>query len=98
MEKRKEGAYNALRGKILKNLARPLEATEAFQACIDALPKIDDLKPFDLSWLIRAARETNNEELIRKIDELELVRKSATKEIDVVVDDDDDLALPNWVD
>jgi molecular chaperone DnaK (HSP70) len=98
MEKRKEGADNALRGLILKNLKRPLDATEAFQACIDASPKIDDLKPFDLGWLIKAARETNNEELLRKIKELESARKSAAQELEVVGDGDDDLALPNWVD
>ena len=97
MEKRKEGADNALRGLILKNLKRPLEATEAFQVCIEAFPKIDDLKPFDLGWLRRAARETKNEELLRKIAEIELVRKSAEKEIEINAGGDIDLALPDWV-
>jgi tetratricopeptide (TPR) repeat protein len=96
MEKRKEGADNSLRGLILKNLSRPLDATEAFQACIDAFPKIDELRPFDLSWLGTAARETNNEELIQKIKELILMRKSAAKEIEINEDDDIDLALPDW--
>lgn len=98
MEKRKRGADNALRGLILKNLVRPLDATEAFQACIDALPKIEDLKPFDLGWLRIAARETNNKELVRKITELESARKSAAKEMDINVGGDNDLALPDWVD
>lgn len=97
MEKRKQGADNALRGLILKNLARPLDATEAFQACIDAFPTIDELRPFDLVWLTRAARETNNEELIRKIRELDLVRKLAAKEEENNSGDDMDLALPDWV-
>jgi tetratricopeptide (TPR) repeat protein len=96
MEKRKEGADNSLRGLILKNLSRQLDATEAFQACIDAFPKIDELRPFDLSWLGTAARETNNEELIQKIKELILMRKSAAKEIEINEDDDIDLALPDW--
>jgi tetratricopeptide (TPR) repeat protein len=96
MEKRKEGADNSLRGLILKNLSRQLDATEAFQACIDAFPKIDELRPFDLSWLGTAARETKNEELIQKIKELILMRKSAAKEIEINEDDDIDLALPDW--
>lgn len=98
LEKRKEGANNALRGLILKNLERPLDATEAFQACIDTLPKIDDLRPFDLWWLGKAARETNNKELLRKIAELELARKSSAQEMDINVGGDNDLALPDWVD
>lgn len=97
MEKREQGADYSLRGMILKNLARPLDATEAFQACIDAFPTIDELRPFDLGWLRRAARETNNKELLRKITELELVQKSAAKEIDNNAGDDIDLALPDWV-
>jgi molecular chaperone GrpE (heat shock protein) len=55
------------------------------------------LKPFDLGWLRRAARETKNEELLRKIAELESVRKSAEKEIEMNADGDIDLALPDWV-
>lgn len=98
MKKRKRGADNALRGSILKNLERQLDATEAFQACIDALPKIEDLKPFDLGWLRIAARETNNKELLRKIKELESARKSAAKEMDNNVGGDNGLALPDWVD
>jgi len=97
MEKRKQGADNALRGLILKNLARPLDATEAFQACINAFPTIDDLRPFDLGWLGRAARETDNKELLRKIAELNSARKSAAKEAEINADDDIDLALPDWV-
>jgi molecular chaperone DnaK (HSP70) len=97
MEKRKQGADNALRGLILKNLARPLDASEAFQACINAFPTIDDLRPFDLGWLGRAARETDNKELLRKIAELNSARKSAAKEAEINADDDIDLALPDWV-
>ena len=98
IEKRKQGSDNSLRGKILKKLARPLEATEAFQACVDAFPKIEKLKPFDLYWLTKAARETNNDELLRKIAELELVRKSAAPDLEFDPSGDVNLALPDWVD
>jgi molecular chaperone DnaK len=98
MEKRKDGADHSLRGLILKKLARPLEATEAFQACVDASPKLEDLRQFELDWLRLAARETKNEELLRKIDELETTRKSASQEMNAHNGGDDDLALPDWVD
>ena len=98
MEKRNEGADNSLRGMILKKLARPLDATEAFQACIDAFPDLEKLRPFDLGWLRLAARETNNEDLLRKIAELEKARKSTAIALDVSVGGDNDQALPNWVD
>jgi tetratricopeptide (TPR) repeat protein len=98
MAKRKQGADNSLRGVILKKLARPLDATEAFQACIDSFPNIEKLKPFDLGWLRLAARETNNADLLRKIAELELVRKSTAPDLEIDPSGDGNLALPDWVD
>ena len=98
MAKRKQGSDNSLRGMILKKLARPLDATEAFQACVDAFPELEKLKPFDLGWLRLAARETNNADLLRKIAELELVRKSSASDLEIDPRGDVDLALPDWVD
>jgi molecular chaperone DnaK len=67
-----EGAYLALRARLLKKLARAIEANAAFHEAARLLDLSCPLTEFQLSWRIMVAHSLND---VKTVSELEAVRK-----------------------
>lgn len=98
IDSRSEGPDHSLRGLILKALDRPLDALEAFQVCIDQMHDLEKLNDFEIGWLTRAARETQNEDLLLKLAELRKARQLASMEEKQNPTSGSGTALPSWND
>jgi tetratricopeptide (TPR) repeat protein len=91
---------HALRGSVLKELDRSSEAESAFREGLSRMGAVTALSSYQLSWMRFAAREVNDTELLRLIEE-ELRRREESKSGGADSSDDSDAdadggALPGW--